>query len=49
MDARIKAMIIPYKNFKERIRLTKKYLKNYYIENLDGYLYLVRREKEQVI
>lgn len=34
---------LPYKTFKERIRLTKKHLKNYKIEDLGGVLYLERR------
>ena len=37
------AVVIPYKTFKERIRLTKRYEKYYVIENIDGYLYMVRR------
>lgn len=41
---KIKAMVLPYLSFKERIRLTKKYEKKYCIENLGGYLYLVARE-----
>lgn len=37
-------LIIPYKNFKHRIKLTKRFERDYYIENLDGYLYMVRRQ-----
>lgn len=37
------ALIIPYKTFKERVRLIKQYERNYYIENMGSYLYLVRR------
>jgi|GEM_PF-1477897 len=42
----IKAMSMPYRNFKHRIKLTKKYEKNYHIENMDGYLYMVRRDRQ---
>lgn len=37
------AMIIPYKTFKERIRLTNEYLDTYYVENWDGVLYLRKK------
>lgn len=43
------ALIIPYKNFKHRIKLTKKYERNFYIENVDGYLYMVRRHNYEQI
>lgn len=44
------AMALPYRSFKERIRLTKKYIRIYTIEDLGGVLYMERRdniEKEQ--
>jgi len=40
---KVQAMVLPYKNFKHRILLTEKYKNDYYIENMDGYLYMVRR------
>lgn len=46
MSVEIKAIVLPYKNFRHRIRLTKEHEKDYKIENLDGYLYMVRREKK---
>lgn len=45
MNGTIRAMSIPYANFKHRIKITKKYEKKYHIENLGGYLYMVRRER----
>lgn len=39
------AMALPYRSFKERIRLTKKYIKLYTIEDLGGVLYMERRDK----
>lgn len=41
----IKVLAIPYVDFKHRIKLTKKYIQDFYIENMDGYLYMVRRDK----
>ncbi|WP_185903731.1 hypothetical protein [Hathewaya massiliensis] len=40
----IKVMAIPYKTFKERIRLTNEYLDAYHIENMNGFLYLQKKE-----
>lgn len=34
---------IPYRNFKHRIQLTKKYIKNYKIQDLGGVLYLEKK------
>lgn len=42
-NSKIRVLVLPYKNFKQRIRFTKMYEKNYKIENMDGYLYMVRR------
>lgn len=45
-----KAMAIPYKTFKQRINLMKKYQDKYFIENLEtvkgkiGVLYMTLRE-----
>lgn len=39
----IKVLVVPYRNFKERIKQTKRFNKDYYVENMEGYLYLVRR------
>lgn len=36
---------IPYKNFKEQIKITKKYRKMKVIEVLDGFIYIERWEK----
>lgn len=44
MQGEIKAMVIPYKSFKHRIRLMKKYERDYSIINSEGYLYLIKRE-----
>ena len=35
-------LAIPYKNFKHKIRLTKKYLKEYNIQDLGGVLYMIK-------
>ncbi|WP_163243861.1 hypothetical protein [Clostridium sporogenes] len=43
MRGKVRVLILPYKDFKHRIRLTKRYEKNYRIENMNGYLYMVRR------
>ncbi|MBY6756401.1 hypothetical protein HYH82_03595 [Clostridium botulinum] len=43
MNGKVKVMVLPYKTFKERIRLTKRYEKDYKIENLGQFLYMVRR------
>lgn len=37
------AMAIPYRSFREKIRLTNKYLKAYRIEDLGEFLYMERR------
>ena len=34
---------ISYKTFKEKIKLTKEYSRNYYIEDLGGVLYMESR------
>lgn len=34
---------IPYRTFKQRIQLTKKYLKEYTVEDLGGVLYMKKR------
>lgn len=44
MRIKIDAIAIPYKNFKQKIRLTKKYIKLYTIEDLGGVLYMERRD-----
>lgn len=44
MQGKIKAMAILYRNFKQRIRLMKKYEKDYHVENLEGYLYMSKKE-----
>lgn len=41
----VKIVALPYKTFKERIRLTKQYEKKYKIEDLGGVLYMERKEK----
>lgn len=41
----VKVLAIPYKDFRHRIKLTKDYIHDFYIENMDGYLFLVRRGK----
>ncbi|QRI54883.1 hypothetical protein [Clostridium botulinum] len=43
MRGKVKVIILPYKDFKHRIRLTKYYEKDYSIENMNSYLYMVRR------
>ncbi|AUM99611.1 hypothetical protein [Clostridium botulinum] len=43
MNGKVKVIVLPYKTFKERIRLTKRYEKYYVIENMSGFLYMVRR------
>ncbi|WP_080443328.1 hypothetical protein [Clostridium botulinum] len=45
MREKTKILVLPYRNFKHRIRLTKRYEKDYSIENMNGYLYMVRRNK----
>lgn len=42
------AVVIPCKSFKERIRLTKQYMDEYNIENMDTYLCMVRRETDDI-
>ena len=48
----LRATTIPYDKFKEKIRLTQKYEKDYKIEIIDGFLCMVRRlengEKKKV-
>ncbi|KHD34200.1 flavoprotein [Clostridium acetobutylicum] len=34
---------LPYKDHKQRVQLTKKYLKDYYVSDLGGILYMERR------
>lgn len=36
---------IPYKNFKHKIRLTKKYLGKYKVEDLGNVLYMEKRAR----
>ncbi|HIE5671653.1 hypothetical protein [Clostridium botulinum] len=43
MNGKVKVIVLPYKTFKERIRLTKRYERNYVIENMGQFLYMVRR------
>ena len=50
MSARIIAL--PYRNFKQKIRITKKFEKTYHIEDLAmdstvGILYMERRKKNE--
>lgn len=40
-------MAIPYKSFKEKIRLTKRYLGKYHIEDWDGVLYMELKAREE--
>lgn len=42
---KIIALVIRYKNFKQKIKLVKEYERKYKIEDLDGYLYMVRRDE----
>ncbi|MBM7869323.1 hypothetical protein JOC70_000792 [Clostridium pascui] len=39
------AKVLPYKSFKEKLRLTNKHLETYKIEDLGGILYMERRSK----
>lgn len=39
----VKIIAIPYKTFKQRIRVTKEYERRYKIEDLGGVLYMERR------
>lgn len=43
MNGKIRVLVLRYKSFKERISITKKYEKDYKIENLGQFLYMVRR------
>lgn len=43
MNGKIRVLVLRHKSFKERIKLTKKYEKDYKIENLGQFLYMVRR------
>lgn len=51
----IKAMAIPYRSFKQKINLIKKYQAKYFIKNLDtvegksGVLYMTVRDKKLCI
>ncbi|MBV4422943.1 hypothetical protein [Clostridium tyrobutyricum] len=50
MSARI--MALPYRNFKQKIRITKKFEKMYHIEDFSmdstvGILYMERREESE--
>lgn len=40
---KVRALVIPFKTFKERISLIKKYQNSYFIENMGNYLYLVKK------
>lgn len=44
-EAQINILAIPYKNFKHRIKLTKRFLNRYMIQDLGGVLYMERREE----
>jgi len=39
----VKIIAIPYKTFKQKIRITKEYSKRYKIEDLGGILYMERK------
>ncbi|ENJ9653521.1 hypothetical protein [Clostridium sp.] len=39
----LRVKIIPYKTFKERIKLVRENEIKYKVENMDGFLYMVRR------
>lgn len=41
--SRVKIIVIPYKSFKQKIRLTKEYSTRYKIQDLGGVLYMERR------
>lgn len=43
MYGKSNVIAIPYKTFKQKIRLTKKYLKEYNIQDLGGILYMQKR------
>lgn len=43
MNGKIRVLVLRYKSFKERLKLTQKYEKDYKIENLGQFLYMVRR------
>lgn len=36
MRGKVRVLILPYEDFKHRIRLTQRYEKNYRIENMNG-------------
>lgn len=38
-------MVMPYRSFKEKICLVKKYKKHYKVEDWEGKLYMERREE----
>ncbi|PHH02471.1 hypothetical protein CRX47_00325 [Clostridium sporogenes] len=38
-----KAQTKKYRDFKEKVRIVQKYEKNYYIEDINGWLMLIRR------
>nr|WP_278001083.1 hypothetical protein [Clostridium botulinum] len=39
----LKAQTKKYRDFKEKVRIVQKYEKNYYIEDINGWLMLIRR------
>ncbi|MHB9950766.1 hypothetical protein CF055_17285 [Clostridium botulinum] len=39
----LRVKVIPYKTFKERIQLIQENESKYRVENMDGFLYMVRR------
>lgn len=43
----IEVIAIPYRNFKHKIRITKRFLKDYKIQDLGGILYMERRNKHE--
>lgn len=43
----ISVIAIPYKNFKHKIKLTKKFINKYKIEDLGGVLYMERRSENE--
>lgn len=40
-------MAVPYRNFKEKIRIINKHKKTCYIEDLDDYLYIFEDDKRR--
>jgi len=41
-----KVLAIPYKSFKKKIRLTKRYSRRYKIQDLGGILYMTEKEQK---